>query len=102
MSFEVVLQREAQIDLDEIFLWYEEQKVGLGFEFLKEFENAINKVSHNPHYASYIEADARVTSLKKFPYQVIYRTDEIKWQVRIIAIIHLRRNPEWFRQRLRE
>ena len=101
-EFEIVLRREAQIELDEIFIWYEEQKAGLGFEFLKEFENDINKVSHNPYYASYIEADARGTSLKKFPYQVIYRIDEIKRQVRIIAIIHLRRNPEWFRQRLRE
>ena len=37
MNFEIVLSKEAQIDLDEIFVWYEEQKSTLGFEFLNEF-----------------------------------------------------------------
>ena len=38
MSIELVLRKEAQLDLDEIFIWYEEQKMGLGFDFLSEFE----------------------------------------------------------------
>ena len=38
MSFELVLRKEAQLDLDEIFIWYEEQKMGLGFDFPSEFE----------------------------------------------------------------
>ena len=102
MSFEIVLRREAQIELDEIFIWYEEQKIGLGLDFINEFEATINKITHNPYYASYIEIDARSASLKKFPYEIIYRIDEVNWQVRIIAIIHQRRNPTWFRRRLQE
>ncbi len=38
MIFEIVLRREAQIDLDEIFIWYEEQKMGLGLDFINELK----------------------------------------------------------------
>ena len=102
MSFEIVLRREAQIDLDEIFIWYEEQKAGLGFDFLNEFQNTLTKVNRNPYHASCIQADARSATLKRFPYEVIYRIDDPKMQIRIIAVIHQHRDPEWFKQRLGE
>ena len=98
--FEIVLRKEAQLDLDEIFVWYEEQKEGLGFEFIDSFEKVLNKIAFNPYYASFIIEDARGASLKRFPYEVIYRVDEDQWQVRIIAVIHQHRNPEWFRNRI--
>lgn len=102
MSFEILLQREAQIDLDEIFVWYEEQKTGLGFDFITEFESTLNKISRNPYYASLVHMDARSASLKRFPYEIIYRINEASQAVRIIALIHHRRNPKWFKQRLRK
>lgn len=99
MNYTIVLRREAQVDLNEIILWYEEQKQGLGLEFIYAFEDALNKIIRNPFYASFIEADARGASLKKFPYQVIYRIADTK-VIRIIAIVHQHRNPSWFKNRL--
>ncbi len=99
--FDVVLTRDAQLDLNEIFAWYEEQKEGLGFDFINGFELVVDKLSMNPYYASFILDDARGVSLKKFPYEVIYRANEAKQQVRLIAVIHQHRNPEWFKMRIR-
>jgi len=79
---------------------YEEQKPELGFDFIKEFEATISKISRNPYFASCIIKDARSASLKKFPYGIVYRINEANRQIRVIAIIHHNRNPEWFRQRL--
>ncbi len=101
MSFEIVLRKEAQIDVDEIFIWYEEQRIGLGVEFINEFEKVLQKITTNPYYPSFIELDARSASLKRFPYQLIYRVDEARTQVRIIAVTHHRRSPQWFSQRRR-
>src|SRR3982751_5951176 len=98
--FGIVLRKETQFDLDEIFSWYEEQKEGLGFEFIDSFEEILNKIAFNPYYASFILEDARSASLKRFPYEVIYRIDDNQQQVRIIAVIHQHRNPEWFRNRI--
>lgn len=96
----VVIIKEAQIDMDEIFEWYEAQKQNLGLKFLGEFDKVISKIVLNPYYAFCIEKDARSASLKIFPYEVIYRIDEEKKQIRIIAIIHQHRNPRWTLERL--
>jgi len=44
MIFELLITRRAQFDLDEIFIWYEEQQPGLGDRFLNAFEDAIIKI----------------------------------------------------------
>lgn len=98
--FKIVLRKDAQLDLDEIFVWYEEQKEGLGFEFIDNFEKVLNKIAFNPYYASFILEDARGASLRRFPYEVIYRVDKTHREVSIIAVIHQHRNPEWFRDKI--
>jgi len=35
--FKIVSRKEAQLDLDEIFIWYEEHKGDLGFIFIDSF-----------------------------------------------------------------
>ena len=43
--FITVLTKEAQLDLDEIFAWWEEQKTGLGFDLIDCFEITLYKIS---------------------------------------------------------
>ncbi len=68
MNFQIVLRQEAKIDLDEIFVWFEMQKTGLGLDFIRQFEYVLEKIIHNPHYASFIIDDARSAGMKCFPY----------------------------------
>jgi len=100
MSFKLIVKREAQIDLDEIFVWYEEQKIGLGFEFLEEFDKLTTKILTNPYFAPVILDDARAATPKRFPYDVVYRIDILVKEIRIIAISHQSRRPGWFKKRL--
>ena len=94
MGYKTLITRPAQTDLDEIFTWYEEQKDGLGFSFLIEFDKTLCNISNNPFYASTIEEDARIASLKRFPYYIVYRLLELQKQLRILAIVHQHRNPD--------
>ena len=64
MNYAIVLRREAEIELDEIFVWYEVQKLGLGFDFIREFEKALEKIISNPNYSSFVFDDARSATLK--------------------------------------
>lgn len=102
MNFELVFTKHAELELDEVFVWYEDQQSGLGFKFIKAFEECLNKINRNPYYAFNIQENARSASLEKFPYDIIYIVDENKLQVRIIAVIHQHRNPEWLKRRLHE
>jgi plasmid stabilization system protein ParE len=99
MSFSLIIKREAEIDLNEIFVWYEEQQAELGFSFIKEFENAINKIITNPTLYKIIVEDARRIVTKKFPYEIVYRIDLTRNEIRIIAISHLHREPFWYKNR---
>ena len=64
INFELVITKRAQIDIDEIFIWYEGQSAGLGTIFIHEFEDVLIKINRNPYFASIIEKEARSTSMK--------------------------------------
>jgi toxin ParE1/3/4 len=100
MNFKLIIKREAQIDLDEIFVWYEEKKIGLGFEFIEEFDKLTAKILNNPYFAAIITGDARAASPKRFPYDVVYRIDVLQKEIRVIAVSHQSRKPGWFKKRL--
>ena len=101
MPYKIIVTQEAQIDLDENFIWYEEQKENLGFDFINAFERTLDNIVNNPFYASLIDDDARSASLIRFPYAIIYRFLEEKQEVRILAIIHQNRNPQWISSRIK-
>ncbi|MFT4155440.1 hypothetical protein [Parafilimonas sp.] len=69
INFELVITRQAQINIDEIFVWYEEQPAGLGKKFIHGFEEILITINRNPYYASNIEKEARSASMKRFPYE---------------------------------
>ena len=51
MKFELEIKEEAFFDVREAFLYYEEQKLGLGNRFLDTLENYIERVQKFPeHY----------------------------------------------------
>ena len=92
-NYKAFITLPAQSDLDEIFSWYEKQKSGLGKSFISDFDKTIKNIVFNPFYPSIIEDDARIASLKRFPYYIVYRIVEKKHHLRIIAVIHQHRNP---------
>jgi len=76
----------------EAYDWYEEQKRGLGEEFLKELDSNYNKLQSHPEYFRKIKNNFRQTSLKRFPYVVIFEI--MKNEVVVFAVFHTKRNPE--------
>ncbi len=87
----------AQLELDEAFAWYEKQVVGLGYEFLDEFDQTVRLIVSFPKMAEKIEVDARRRLLNRFPYGVIYGIDGNT--VVVIAVAHLKRKPGYWMSR---
>ena len=50
MNYNVIIQTEAIIEIQEAFEWYEKVKEGLGFQLAQEIEVCYNKISNNPKY----------------------------------------------------
>ncbi len=78
--------------------YYEHQSVGLGTEFLTEVERTIAAISTYPNAAPKVKGETRRRLLKRFPFGVLYAgtSDEVV----IVAVMHLRRRPGYWEDRL--
>ena len=83
----------AESEILESARYYEEQKEGLGIEFLDELENAKAKLSENPHHYSFISTDRTFRSfpLQRFPFKLIFEIHDNG--VIINSVRHDKRKP---------
>ncbi len=84
--------------MDDAFCYYQQQMNGLGDDFIKEIMAAINRVKLNPYAWSIFSENTRRCLVNRFPYAIIYQIDEE--QILIVAIAHLHRNPEYWKNRI--
>lgn len=100
MSVALVVQPEAEADLDEAFRWYEARREGLGEEFLEEVDRAFARVAEQPLRYAPVHRDARRAPLRRFPYAAFYvaRGERLF----VLAVLHQRRSPRLARSRVRE
>ncbi len=98
--FQIILKPGAEEDLDDIFEWYENEKEGLGFEFLDFLDEAIKKLKSNPQYYFNVSPVARRIPTRRFPYNVYYTIENEN--VFVHAIMHQFRNPKEWKNRLKK
>jgi toxin ParE1/3/4 len=91
MAYNLSLQTEAILEIQEAFEWYEEQKEGLGYELLEEIEACYNNLKTHPERYSYINGFYRRIKTNRFPYILIYEI----WGDDIIvnSVRHIKRKP---------
>ncbi len=49
MSLPVVLRPEAQAEFDEAFDWYEQQRPGLGVDYLEQVQAVLDRIAASLH-----------------------------------------------------
>ena len=90
----MILRPEAEADLVNARDWYEQQRLGLGAEFLLCVEEVLERIDRTPEIYAVIYHDVRRAFTRRFPYVVYYRI-EVN-EVVVLGIFHTRRNPrEW-------
>lgn len=89
---------EAEEELKLAAHFYESRRRDLGRDFLSEVRTATDRLARRPEAAPAIMNDVRRAGVHRFPYDVIYRikSDAIE----IVAIMHHRRAPEYWIDRL--
>jgi len=88
----------AQFELDDSFEYYEFLQKGLGYKFLDEVKDAINRIEIFPYTWQSITKNTRRCLVKNFPYGVIYKI--YKEKILIIAIANLHRRPNYWGDRI--
>jgi len=96
---------ESVEELAEASAWYAAQRPELAEWFLEEAASALRSVQTRPSSFPRLrdlpsDLPVRRALLSKFPYAVLFL--ELADDVRIVAVAHLKRDPEYWLNRLEE
>ena len=98
MALPVVYRREVGRDLAGAYGWYEEQRAGLGEEFIAAVDASFDAIERFPEAFRRVHGEVRRANVARFPYAVFYRIDPR--YVLVLAILHTARDPTlWPRSR---
>jgi len=100
VSFPVVFRREAKSEFDEVVVWYEGRRAGLGREFMVCVEAVLERIKKTPEIHTIVYADVRCGLVRRFPYGIYYRLEANR--VVVVAVFHGSRDPEVWQRRARE
>lgn len=67
MTRPLIVSPEAEADIESAFRWYEDQRVGLGTEFLRVVEAGLSSIERNPEQYPVRYKGAGVLSSAGFP-----------------------------------
>jgi plasmid stabilization system protein ParE len=94
----LILRPEAEAEVEEAYRWYEERGVGLGIEFIRMVDAALESIQRQPEFYPVKYKNARQLVVRRFPYSVYYiiRPDG---SVEVLSCFHTSRNPWRWRSR---
>lgn len=81
----------ARTDLELAFSWYEEQRYGLGLEFLDCVEAAIETIIQMPRLHAKHHAGFRRALVRRFPFSIFYTIE--KNTIVVHAVFDNRQDP---------
>lgn len=93
----VQFHSEAEAELSEAASFYEARLVGLGTSFSAEAQTSIGFIRAYPDAGSPLGSKLRKLVIKRFPYSVIYRREELS--IYVVAVAHHRRRPGYWKSR---
>jgi len=99
VKYKILIRAEAEDDLREAFLWYEDKRFGLGYDFLLQIEVGLKFIERNPKVHQVEYKGTREHFVKRFPYKIIYFLENNK--IVILAVIHSKRNPLLLQKRIK-
>ena len=98
MKRPIVVRPEAEADIAAAFDWYEEQRFGLGTDFLSEIGRCLERIEDYPEGYPVIYRRYHRALTRKFPYKVFYIIEPD--YISVVAVVHAARHPQRWRARL--
>ena len=98
MEYPLIIEPEAELDLEQAVNWYNDQRPGLGQEFLECVEVVFDRIRQLPESHALAYENARLTLVKRFPYVVCYLF--VGEKVYVIAVFHGHRDPNAWKDRI--
>ncbi len=91
---------EAEIEFTKAIDYYEDHQRELGFDFSIEINKTIHRIIANPESWTLVSRSIRRALVHRFPFGVLYHYNPDSDHTFIVAVMHLRREPDYWKQRL--
>ncbi|MEZ4877013.1 MAG: hypothetical protein R2805_05615 [Flavobacterium sp.] len=90
--------KEALLDIEEIVIWYEEQRIGLSFDFEMCLEAGLSEINRNPDSYQKRFKNVKIKFINRFPFGIHYIN--FHNEITILAIFHTSRSPKKWTNRI--
>jgi hypothetical protein len=97
VNYRLAIRSDAVDEIANASAWYDEHGPGLGAEFLRAVDVAIEAVRRKPFQHPVVVRDLRRALLRRFPYSIIFAVSDD--EVAVVALAHWRQNPRRWRTR---
>ncbi len=97
MNYSLTVRKEAELDINVAFEYYENKRVGLGHDFLLCIEECLSKVERTPEHYKIIYKELRRIAVQRFPYRIFYLVQNDL--VIVTAVFHVRKDPQAWERR---
>ena len=94
MSYTIIIDIDAFLDIKEASDWYNKRQKDLGVRFKKDIKQQITTLKSNADIYIVRYKNVRCTLAKKFPFLIHFVIYEATKTVKVLAIIHTSRSPE--------
>ncbi|MCP5050097.1 MAG: type II toxin-antitoxin system RelE/ParE family toxin [bacterium] len=92
---------EAKKELKRAVKYYNKCGGGLGYIFLDEIQDTIQRIIQFPNSWSKLSEYTRRCLTRRFPYGIIYQIVDHE-NILIIAVMHMSRKPDYWKNRLED
>ncbi|MFA6922589.1 MAG: type II toxin-antitoxin system RelE/ParE family toxin [Gallionella sp.] len=93
----IIFRPQARLEFDEAGDCYEQERPGLGMEFMAEIQLLIQRIATTPEQFPLLYRDVRKAVARRFPYCIYFRERDQK--IVVLAVFHSARNPAVWKQR---
>ena len=100
MDFELMIHRQAEIDLEEILIFYNNIKDNLGFEVYEEVYDYIQEIKSSTFSFRKETEQIRVCFTKRFHFAIYFVVVEDLFKIWIIGVINQKDNPNKLERRI--
>ena len=100
MDFELMIHRQAEIDLEEILIFYNNIKNNLGFEVYEEVYDYIQEIKSRPFSFRKETEQIRVCFTKRFHFAIYFVVVVDLFKIGIIGVVNPKDNPNKLERRI--
>jgi plasmid stabilization system protein ParE len=98
----LIVRPEAEADISDAAVWYDDRESGLGMDLISEVSSAISRALTNPESFRRVRRNPEVRRVltRRFPYRIFYivRSDAIV----VFAILHAARHDRIWKHRAQD